>query len=198
MQTKTTLIAILVLLVVVIGGVVILNKATSKPSKYEGLATALNDKGVKFYGAFWCPHCADQEKDFGMSRQALEKIGLYHECSTPDGQGELQTCKDVGVEAFPTWVFPEPIVLTGTPTICPIQSELTSDSPSVCKNASSPAYKTWLFPGDATSPGGISVASKTAPVTKDTTWTFDAATSHITGGLTMAFLAKQIGFTLPQ
>lgn len=113
MQTKTTLIVVLILVAAVIGGVLIINKVNDKPSKYAPLAQCLADKGVKFYGAFWCPHCQAQEKEFQMSRQALEKTGLYKECSTADGQGTTQICKDAKIESYPTWVFPDGTRLSG-------------------------------------------------------------------------------------
>ena len=87
-----------VALVAIIGGLVYANNA---PSKYDGFAMCLKDKGAVFYGAFWCPHCQSQKKMFGSS----EKFLPYVECSSPDGQNQLQTCKDKGVTGYPTWVF---------------------------------------------------------------------------------------------
>jgi hypothetical protein len=41
-----------------------------------------------------------------MSRDRLESIGLYKECSNPDhSQNEL--CKSQKIEGYPTWVFPD-------------------------------------------------------------------------------------------
>lgn len=31
----------------------------------------------------------------------------YVECSTPDGQGQTQICKDKGITGYPTWDFLE-------------------------------------------------------------------------------------------
>ena len=28
--------------------------------KYDGFARCLGDRGVKMYGAWWCPHCQEQ------------------------------------------------------------------------------------------------------------------------------------------
>ena len=83
------------------------------PSKYEAFAQCLKDKGATFYGAFWCPHCQAQEKDFQMSRQAFEKIGLYTECSTADAAGQLQVCTDKGIKSYPTWTFADGSELNG-------------------------------------------------------------------------------------
>jgi thiol-disulfide isomerase/thioredoxin len=72
-----------------------------KPDKYDDFAKCLKDKGAIFYGAFWCPHCLAQKALFGRSVQFLP----YVECSTANGQGQLQVCKDAGVVSYPTWNF---------------------------------------------------------------------------------------------
>ena len=73
----------------------------------------MKDKGATFYGAFWCPHCQAQEKDLEASRQTLEKIGLYVECSTADAAHQTQICIDKKIEGYPTWVFADGSKLTG-------------------------------------------------------------------------------------
>lgn len=73
----------------------------SLPGQYDGFAQCLKDKGAVFYGAFWCPHCQDQKKDFGKSAKYLP----YVECSTPDGRGQNQACTDKNVEGYPEWIF---------------------------------------------------------------------------------------------
>ncbi len=74
---------------------------SAKPSAYDGFAQCLKDKGAVFYGAFWCPHCQATKRMFGSAAQYLP----YVECSTPNGQSQLQVCKDAGVESYPTWTF---------------------------------------------------------------------------------------------
>ena len=37
----------------------------------------------------------------------------YVECSTPDGKGQLQVCKDKNVTNYPTWEFADESRLTG-------------------------------------------------------------------------------------
>ena len=64
-------------------------------------AQCLADKGTLFYGAFWCPHCQAQKKLFGDAQKLLP----YVECSTPDGNGQTQICKDKGITGYPTWIF---------------------------------------------------------------------------------------------
>jgi thiol-disulfide isomerase/thioredoxin len=88
--------------------------APAAPSKYVALAQCIKDSGATFYGAFWCPHCQAEEADFGMTRQALETMGLYTECSTPDANGQTQVCIDKGIKSYPTWIFKDGSQLTGT------------------------------------------------------------------------------------
>ncbi len=61
----------------------------------------LKEQGVVFYGAFWCSHCQEQKKLMG--KEVWEPI--YVECSTPDGRGQLDVCKEAGVDSYPTTVF---------------------------------------------------------------------------------------------
>lgn len=79
------------------------------PGKYDAFAQCINDNGTLFYGTFWCPHCQNQKKMFGKS----EKFLPYVECSTPNGQGQLQVCTDAGVKGYPTWEFPDGSRLSG-------------------------------------------------------------------------------------
>lgn len=89
---------------VFLGGVVwlvVTPGKTGAPGKYDQFAQCIKDKGAIFYGAFWCPHCQEQKAEFGNSAKLLP----YIECSTPDGQGQTQVCKDAGVISYPTWQF---------------------------------------------------------------------------------------------
>lgn len=108
-MNKQTLISIIVVVAVVVVGLIFLQRVDNKPGPNDGLAQALKDKGVIFYGAFWCPHCADQKKLFGTFVSLLP----YFECSTPDGNGQIQACTEKGVTAYPTWVFPDGSRLVG-------------------------------------------------------------------------------------
>ncbi|MBX4181420.1 hypothetical protein KW807_00975 [Candidatus Parcubacteria bacterium] len=99
----------IVIVLLLIGGVVWLAKTPGKPGKLDSFATCIKDSGALFYGAFWCPHCQNQKAMFGKSAKLLP----YIECSTPDGNGQLQTCTDAGVSGYPTWKFPDGTVETG-------------------------------------------------------------------------------------
>ncbi len=89
------------------------------------LAQCLKDKGVVFYGAFWCPHCKQQKELFADAVPALP----YVECSTPDGNDQTQICKDKGIHSYPTWKFPAGGELTG------VQQLATLAASSSCSQA---------------------------------------------------------------
>jgi hypothetical protein len=69
--------------------------------RMDAFARCLGTKGAKMYGAYWCPHCADQKELFGSSFQ----FAPYIECGIKGSRTEAQVCTDAGVKRFPTWVF---------------------------------------------------------------------------------------------
>ena len=79
------------------------------PSKYDSFAQCLTDQGVKMYGAWWCPHCSNQKALFG---RAFDNIN-YVECSAPGSRAMNQTCKNAGIEGYPTWEFADGNRLSG-------------------------------------------------------------------------------------
>jgi thiol-disulfide isomerase/thioredoxin len=104
-------------------------QADTGPGQYDELAQCLTQKGAKFYGAFWCPHCREQKKVFGNSAKLLP----YVECSTPDATGQLQICIDKKIEGYPAWEFADGTFVTHgmTPqeladkTSCPLTGTTT-------------------------------------------------------------------------
>lgn len=71
--------------------------------RYDSFAKCLSDRHLVMYGAYWCPHCAEQKDKFGASF----KYAPYVECGIPGNpRAEQQVCKDAGVKRFPTWQFP--------------------------------------------------------------------------------------------
>jgi hypothetical protein len=71
--------------------------------KHDAFARCLTERGVKMYGAWWCPHCQEQEKEFGASFQYVH----YVECGIKgETHGQSQVCKDENVKHYPTWQFP--------------------------------------------------------------------------------------------
>lgn len=75
---------------------------TVEEPKMRALAEHLVKSNAKFYGAYWCPHCADQKEMFGSSASRLP----YIECS-PFGSGgpQASACSDMGIKSYPTWII---------------------------------------------------------------------------------------------
>lgn len=90
-----------IITLLVLGGIFWSATKTSGPGPLDTFAQCLGEKDVIFYGAFWCPHCQNQKKIFGNSAKLLP----YVECSTPNGQGQTEQCKDAGIVSYPTWQF---------------------------------------------------------------------------------------------
>jgi|SRR3989344_1849586 len=82
---------------------------TQVPNKYAPFAQCLADRGAIFYGAFWCPKCAEQKKMFGSAEKKLP----YVECSTPNGKAQLPICIEKGIQLYPTWMFADGSVEKG-------------------------------------------------------------------------------------
>ncbi|OGG53532.1 hypothetical protein A2851_03755 [Candidatus Kaiserbacteria bacterium RIFCSPHIGHO2_01_FULL_53_29] len=109
----------LILIALIVAGVGASVFVKAAPSKLDGFAQCLKDKGVIFYGAFWCPHCQRTKAMFGSSAKLLP----YVECSTPDGQGQTQICVDKKITSYPTWVFlNSTTTLTGERTLQELSS----------------------------------------------------------------------------
>ena len=111
-MNKTTLISIAVVVVAVIVALVILQKEAAKPKIYDSFAACLGEKGATFYGAFWCPHCADQKARFKGSSGLLP----YVECSNAD-RSPTEACLAAGIETYPTWEFADGSRLTGAQSL---------------------------------------------------------------------------------
>ncbi len=71
------------------------------PGSYDDFAKCLTDNGVRMYGAYWCPHCQNQEKMFGESWKYVTSI----ECSLPNAAGQTPECSSAGIKGYPTWEF---------------------------------------------------------------------------------------------
>ncbi len=102
------IIGIIIAVILIVGGIALLEKSSTKSTKYDSFAMCLAEKGAKFYGAFWCPHCQKQKEMFEWS----DKLP-YVECSTPDGKNQTQACKDAKIESYPTWIFADGSTLSG-------------------------------------------------------------------------------------
>ena len=73
-----------------------------KNHKYDSFAKCLSGKNARMYGLYWCPHCADQKREFGSSFRYV----TYIECASEGDPHELTpACKAAGVKLFPSWQF---------------------------------------------------------------------------------------------
>jgi hypothetical protein len=71
--------------------------------QHDAFARCLTDRGVKMYGAYWCPHCQEQKEKFDASFE----YAPYIECGVQgDAHAQSQACKEANVKHYPTWQFP--------------------------------------------------------------------------------------------
>ena len=84
--------------------------STSNGAGHEKLAQCLSEKGVKFYGAYWCPHCKEQKELFGSAVKSLP----YVECALINSDEQTKACRDENITSYPTWVFSDGTRKTGT------------------------------------------------------------------------------------
>lgn len=92
---KTLILALLSLLVLSGCGEV-------KDGQYAQMAQCLTEKGVKLYGAYWCPHCNEQKEIFGDDARYL----TYIECDQRGEDADTKACREAEITHYPTWVFP--------------------------------------------------------------------------------------------
>ncbi|MEI8175226.1 MAG: thioredoxin domain-containing protein, partial [bacterium] len=137
MKNTQKTIFFIVIIVLVLGAVatfIIRGGGPVVTVNYDAFATCLKDKGAVFYGAFWCPHCQAQKKEFGSSAKLLP----YVECSTPDGQAQTQICIDKKIEGYPTWVFADGSKLTGAITLQQLADKTSCPLPADTSKTTTP------------------------------------------------------------
>jgi len=83
------------------GGYALQDRQEPAGAYAEGLAKHLAASGAKFYGAYWCPHCAEQKRLFGQAARYLP----YVECDPRSSEARPRECEAAGVRAYPTWVI---------------------------------------------------------------------------------------------
>ena len=76
---------------------------TSGGEQYIGFAQCLTQKGVTMYGAYWCPHCANQKKLFGA---AFDEVN-YVECDPRGKDANPTLCLQKKIKRYPTWEYPD-------------------------------------------------------------------------------------------
>jgi len=92
-----------VIIAVIAVVVVVAVWSNHRPSKYSPLAQCIASSGTHMYGAFWCPHCQEQEAMFG-GKQILQSAGVYVECSLPDHSQDA-ICNQHNISGYPTWIL---------------------------------------------------------------------------------------------
>ncbi len=121
MQNNSFKIIIVILVIVVLAIVVVLAKNTDPQEvvtltpELEAFNNCLADSGAKFYGAIWCPHCAEQKEILGYTK--FQTPPTYIECSPVQGAPLLAECQAAGIQSFPTWDFADGSRQTGTMSI---------------------------------------------------------------------------------
>ena len=71
-------------------------------SRYDAFAKCTATKGTKMYGAYWCPHCQEQEEAFGRSFKYVN----YVECGVKgNAHAQSDACKQAQIKHYPTWEF---------------------------------------------------------------------------------------------
>lgn len=116
-------IVIALAIVVVVAGIVLLFQRRQS-SRLDAFAQCLGTKGAKMYGAYWCPHCADQKERFGSAF----KYAPYVECGVKGSRSPAQACVDANIKHYPTWVFADgarvegdhPLEFLSQETGCPL------------------------------------------------------------------------------
>jgi len=86
----------------------------SSASVLDAFGSCLAEKGVTMYGAYWCSHCQNEKKAFGDSFRLVP----YVECTK-----DPKKCLEMGVEAYPTWIFPDGKKLVGEQGLAKLSSE---------------------------------------------------------------------------
>ncbi|MFA6552441.1 MAG: hypothetical protein WCT19_02990 [Candidatus Paceibacterota bacterium] len=138
MENKSTIISVIVFILAIVIAIFVLapkgSGTTDGSGKYDYLAQCLADKKVTMYGAAWCSHCQAQKDAF----EGSFKYVPYVEC--PDN---IQQCLDLGVEGYPTWIFPDGQKLVGEQSLEKLASQsgcsltasstpnITSTSPTI-------------------------------------------------------------------
>jgi len=88
-------------LIALIGVVLWVADGDDEPNPLDDFATCLTEKGIAMYGAYWCPHCADQKKEFGSSFRYV----TYVECDAEGKNAQPELCQEKNIRGYPTWII---------------------------------------------------------------------------------------------
>ena len=112
-REQTIGIVVVVIVLVAIGAALVYWQSYMKtPGELDTFAQCISDKGAKFYGAYWCPHCQAQKSLFGKSKDKLP----YVECAD-SAKAQSDACAAAGIQGYPTWIFADNSSTTGEQTL---------------------------------------------------------------------------------
>jgi len=146
---KTTIAIIIIIVLAIIGFFVYRSQKPATPSPKTELAQCLKDKGAKFYGSYWCPHCNNQKLAFGT--RAAKKLP-YVECAlypTEVSAVAKQVLRDYNAGTYTGGYLKQ---LDEAKT----KNELEKWEPSqteACTLASIESYPTWILADGTKLPG---------------------------------------------
>ena len=95
----------------------------------DPLDKCIADKGIKEYGAFWCPNCAKQEKMFEDSYDIIMDMGVYVECDARGDNEQSALCIEKGIKGYPTWEFQDGTSLQGVMELHTIAEKAGCEAP---------------------------------------------------------------------
>lgn len=96
-------------------------------TKYVSFAKCLTSKNLTMYGAYWCPHCANQKKLFGT--EGFKEIN-YVECDPRGPKADPKLCAKKGVTSYPTWEFPDGTKASGEQSLEELSRRASCPLPS--------------------------------------------------------------------
>ena len=112
-------------LILVAFAVVIYLGLRKRGHRLDAFADCLAAKQATMYGAYWCPHCAEQKEMFESSFHYVP----YVECGVPGSRDEAQFCKDANIKHFPTWRFADGEKREGTQPLQALAAKTGCDLP---------------------------------------------------------------------
>lgn len=77
-----------------------IQKPPEAKKDYAAVAQCLKDNDVTMYGAYWCPNCQKQKRDFGDAFKLLGEV----ECDPRGENAEPERCIEKEISKTPTWI----------------------------------------------------------------------------------------------
>ena len=98
---EVTVAVILVIALAGLGYWTVTGYVLKAPAGLDAFASCLTQSGATMYGAYWCPHCANQKSLFGASWSKVN----YVECDARGVGGRPDICTRAGIQGYPTWII---------------------------------------------------------------------------------------------